>query len=130
MTLIIDVKNDSDFIQINGLDIELTNTPEDLTWKVDELRFSKAQILKELDATQLKLAEAQTRISSLEAQAAVASPVSTNATKIVVREIANGYLTPTRDNKISVIKMVRLLTTMGLKEAKDLVDAEWPYKPY
>ncbi len=40
-----------------------------------------------------------------------------------VKDSANIVLTSAGSNKIAVIKEIRTITTLGLKEAKDLVDA-------
>jgi large subunit ribosomal protein L7/L12 len=48
--------------------------------------------------------------------AAAAAPVAEEQTEF------NAILTAAGDNKVSVIKVVRAITGLGLKEAKDLVD--------
>lgn len=48
--------------------------------------------------------------------AAAAAPVAEEQTEF------NAILTSAGDNKVSVIKVVRAITGLGLKEAKDLVD--------
>ncbi|HWX25778.1 MAG TPA: 50S ribosomal protein L7/L12, partial [Vicinamibacteria bacterium] len=48
--------------------------------------------------------------------AAAAAPVAEEKTEFAV------HLTSTGDKKINVIKVVREVTSLGLKEAKDLVD--------
>ncbi|OGT51628.1 MAG: 50S ribosomal protein L7/L12 [Gammaproteobacteria bacterium RIFCSPHIGHO2_12_FULL_42_13] len=59
------------------------------------------------------------------AAVAVAAPVAGAAGAAAVEEKTefNVILTKAGDNKINVIKVVRELTSLGLKEAKDLVEA-------
>lgn len=59
------------------------------------------------------------------ASAAVAAPVGGGATVVEVEEKTefDVILTSVGDKKINVIKAVREVTSLGLKEAKDLVEA-------
>jgi large subunit ribosomal protein L7/L12 len=59
------------------------------------------------------------------AAAAVAVAAPTGAAAAAPAEVKNEFdviLTASGDNKVSVIKAVRAVTTLGLKEAKDLVE--------
>ena len=53
--------------------------------------------------------------------AAAGAPVAAEA--VEVKDSFNVELTATGDNKIGVIKVIRELTQMGLKEAKDMTEA-------
>ncbi len=53
---------------------------------------------------------------------AVAAPAGSNAPVAEVKDKFEVVLTASGDNKINVIKEVRVITGLGLKEAKDLVD--------
>ena len=53
--------------------------------------------------------------------AAAGAPVTAEA--VEVKDSFNVELTATGDNKIGVIKVIRELTQMGLKEAKDMTEA-------
>ena len=56
------------------------------------------------------------------AVAAVAAPVAAGGEAAAVQEAFDVVLTSTGDKKIQVLKVVRDVTGLGLKEAKDLVD--------
>ena len=75
------------------------------------------QGLSLLDASQLvKLLEEKLGVSAAAASVAVAAPAEEKTEFSVV-------LTGVGANKINVIKAVREVTSLGLKEAKDLVDS-------
>ena len=74
----------------------------------------------------LKLAEEELGIKPAAAVAAVAGPAAAAAPAEEAAEEQTEFtvtLTAVGDSKINVIKAVRELTQLGLKEAKDLVDA-------
>jgi large subunit ribosomal protein L7/L12 len=73
-----------------------------------------AQLVKELEETLGVSAAAAAPVAV--AGAAAAAPVVEAQTEFTV------ILTATGPNKINVIKAVREVTSLGLKEAKDLVD--------
>ena len=57
------------------------------------------------------------------AAVAVAGPAAGPAAAAAEQTEFDVFLTAIGDNKVSVIKAVRAITGLGLKEAKDLVDA-------
>lgn len=59
---------------------------------------------------------------SAAAAVAVAAPAAAAAAPAEAKNEFDVILTASGDNKVSVIKAVRAVTTLGLKEAKDLVD--------
>jgi len=62
---------------------------------------------------------------SAAAAVAVAAPAGGGAAAAAPAEVKNEFdviLTASGDNKVAVIKAVRACTTLGLKEAKDLVE--------
>jgi large subunit ribosomal protein L7/L12 len=63
-------------------------------------------------------------VSAAAAAVAVAGPAAAGAGAAVAEEQTefSVMLTGVGDNKVNVIKVVRALTGLGLKEAKDLVD--------
>ncbi|WP_321477802.1 50S ribosomal protein L7/L12 [uncultured Paludibaculum sp.] len=79
-----------------------------------------------LEASQLvKLLEEKLGVSAAAAAVAVAAPAAGAAAAAPVEEKTefNVILTAAGANKINVIKVVREVTSLGLKEAKDLVEA-------
>ena len=67
--------------------------------------------------------EMETKFGVSAAAAAVAAPAAAAAAAPAeVKEAFDVVLTAAGDNKVSVIKAVRAVTTLGLKEAKDLVE--------
>ena len=79
-----------------------------------------------LEASQLvKLLEEKLGVSAAAASVAVAAPAAGGAAAAVVEEKTEFavVLTGAGANKINVIKVVREVTSLGLKEAKDLVEA-------
>ena len=78
-----------------------------------------------LEASQLvKLLEEKLGVSAAAASVAVAAPAGGGAAASPVEEKTEFavVLTAVGANKINVIKVVREVTSLGLKEAKDLVD--------
>jgi large subunit ribosomal protein L7/L12 len=79
-----------------------------------------------LEASQLvKLLEEKLGVSAAAASVAVAAPAGGAAAPAAAAEEKTEFtviLTAAGANKINVIKAVREVTTLGLKEAKDLVD--------
>ncbi len=59
---------------------------------------------------------------SAAAAVAVAAPAAAGAAAVEEQTEFNVILTAAGDNKVNVIKAVRTITGLGLKEAKDLVD--------
>ena len=62
---------------------------------------------------------------SAAAAVAVAAPAAGGGAAAAPAEVKNEFdviLTASGDNKVAVIKAVRAVTTLGLKEAKDLVE--------
>jgi len=84
------------------------------------------QSLSLLEASQLvKLLEEKLGVSAAAASVAVAAPAGGAAPAAAPVEEKTEFtvvLTATGANKINVIKAVREVTSLGLKEAKDLVD--------
>jgi len=79
-----------------------------------------------LEASQLvKLLEEKLGVSAAAAAVAVAAPAGAAAAAAPVEEQTEFtvVLTAVGANKINVIKAVREVTSLGLKEAKDLVEA-------
>jgi large subunit ribosomal protein L7/L12 len=78
-----------------------------------------------LEASQLvKMLEEKLGVSAAAAAVAVAAPAAGGAAPAAVEEKTEFtvILTAAGANKINVIKAVREVTSLGLKEAKDLVD--------
>ncbi len=75
-----------------------------------------AQLVKELEETLGVSAAAAAPVMVAGGGAAAAAPVAEAQTEFAV------ILTAAGANKINVIKAVREVTSLGLKEAKDLVD--------
>lgn len=80
-----------------------------------------------LEASQLvKLLEEKLGVSAASAAVAVAAPAAGGAAAAAPAEEKtefNVVLTSAGANKINVIKVVREVTSLGLKEAKDLVES-------
>ena len=96
------------------------------------MALSKAEIidaiasLSVLELSELiKDLEEKFGVSAAAAAVAVAAPVAGGAAPAAAGEEKTEFdviLTSAGDNKVNVIKAVRELTALGLKEAKDLVD--------
>jgi large subunit ribosomal protein L7/L12 len=77
-----------------------------------------------LEAAQLsKLLEEKWGVSAAAPVAAAAAPGAAAAAPAEVKDEFNVILAAAGDKKINVIKAVREITGLGLKEAKDLVEA-------
>ncbi len=78
-----------------------------------------------LEASELvKLLEEKLGVSAAAAAVAVAAPAGGAAAPVAEEKTEfNVVLTGAGANKINVIKVVREITSLGLKEAKDLVEA-------
>ena len=85
---------------------------------VDELSS-----LTVLEAAELaKLLEAKWGVSAAAAVATAAAPAAAAAAPVEEKTEFTVMLTAAGDKKIEVIKEVRAITSLGLKEAKDLVE--------
>jgi len=93
---------------------ELDKELEDLAGKLDKLTLIQAsQLVKHLEKRWGVSAAAPVAMAA--APVAAAAPKEEKTTFNVILEAAG-------DKKIQVIKEVRAITSLGLKEAKDLVD--------
>lgn len=90
----------------------------DLAKLVDQL--SELSVLEAAELS--KLLEEKWGVSAA-APAAVAAVAGPGAAAAEVKDEFQVVLTAAGDNKINVIKEVRAITGLGLKEAKDLVEA-------
>jgi large subunit ribosomal protein L7/L12 len=97
---------------------------------MSEAQLSRDQVkdylknLSLIDAAALvKELEAELGVSAAAPVAAAAAPAAAAAAAAPEKEEFNVVLTGSGDKKIQVIKVVRELTGLGLKEAKDLVDS-------
>jgi len=91
-----------------------------------DLNALKDQIkgLTLLEASQLvKMLEEELGVSAAAASVAVAAAPAAAAAPAEEKTEFNVILTAAGANKINVIKVVREVTSLGLKEAKDLVEA-------
>jgi large subunit ribosomal protein L7/L12 len=91
-----------------------------------DLNALKDQIkeLTLLEASQLvKMLEEELGVSAAAASVAVAAAPAAAAAAVEEKTEFNVILTAAGANKINVIKVVREVTSLGLKEAKDLVEA-------
>ena len=95
------------------------------------MAVSKADILEAissmsvLDLSEL-IKEMEEKFGVSAAAAAVAAPAAGAAPAAAAEEKSefDVHLTAVGDNKVNVIKAVREITGLGLKEAKDIVDAD------
>lgn len=92
------------------------------------MAIAKAEILESIaNMTVLELSELikemeeKFGVSAAAAVAVAAAPAAT-ATAVEEQTEFSVILTAAGDNKVNVIKVVRAVTGLGLKEAKDLVD--------
>jgi large subunit ribosomal protein L7/L12 len=90
----------------------------DLQTLVDDL--SKLTVLEAADLA--KMLEEKWGVSAAAAVAVAAAPGGTAAAPVEEKTEFTVVLTAIGDKKIEVIKEVRALTGLGLKEAKDLVE--------
>ena len=91
----------------------------DLSKIVDEL--SKLTVLEAADLA--KMLEEKWGVTAAAAVAVAAGPAGAGATPAEEKTEFTVMLAAVGDKKIEVIKEVRALTGLGLKEAKDLVEA-------
>jgi large subunit ribosomal protein L7/L12 len=84
--------------------------------QIQGLTLLEASQLVKLLEEKLGVSAAAAAVAAAPAGAAAAAPVVEEKTEFTV------VLTAAGANKINVIKVVRELTSLGLKEAKDLVD--------
>jgi large subunit ribosomal protein L7/L12 len=75
-----------------------------------------SQLIKEMEEKFGVSAAAAVAVAGPASGAAPAAPAAEEQTEFTV------MLTGAGDNKVNVIKVVRAVTSLGLKEAKDLVD--------
>ena len=91
------------------------------------MAVSKEEILNTISSMSVLelselIKEMETKFGVSAAAAAVAAPATAAAAPAEVKDAFDVILTAAGDNKVSVIKAVRAVTTLGLKEAKDLVE--------
>jgi len=70
----------------------------------------------------IKLMEEKFGVSAAAAAVAVAAPAASAAPAVEEQTEFTVVLTGAGENKVNTIKIVRAITGLGLKEAKDLVD--------
>ncbi|HLQ26501.1 MAG TPA: 50S ribosomal protein L7/L12 [Acidiferrobacterales bacterium] len=94
------------------------------------MALSKQEILDSiasmsvLDLSELiKDMEQKFGVSAAAATVAVAAPAAGAAAPVAEKEAFDVVLASVGDNKVGVIKAVRAVTSLGLKEAKDLVES-------
>jgi large subunit ribosomal protein L7/L12 len=90
----------------------------DLAKLVDEL--SSLTVLEAADLS--KLLEEKWGVSAAAPVAAAAAPAAAAAAPVEAQTEFTVVLTKVGDKKINVIKEIRTITGLGLKEAKDLVE--------
>jgi large subunit ribosomal protein L7/L12 len=73
-------------------------------------------------STLIKEMEEKFGVSAAATAVAVAAPAAAAAAAVEEKTEFDVILTACGDNKVNVIKVVRAVTGLGLKEAKDLVD--------
>jgi large subunit ribosomal protein L7/L12 len=93
------------------------------------MAVSKAEILDAIAgmsvlelSEMIKDMEEKFGVSAAATAVAVAAPAAGGAAAAEEKTEFNVVLTGAGDNKVNVIKVVRTITGLGLKEAKDLVD--------
>ena len=92
------------------------------------MAVSKEEILNTISSMSVLelselIKEMETKFGVSAAAVAVAAPAAgAAAAPAEVKDAFDVILTASGDNKVSVIKAVRAVTTLGLKEAKDLVE--------
>ena len=91
------------------------------------MAVSKEEILNTISSMSVLelselIKEMETKFGVSAAAVAVAAPSAAVAAPAEVKDAFDVILTAAGDNKVSVIKAVRAVTTLGLKEAKDLVE--------
>jgi large subunit ribosomal protein L7/L12 len=94
------------------------------------MSVSKEEILSTISSMSVLelselIKEMETKFGVSAAAVAVAGPAAGGAAAAAPAEVKNEFdviLVAAGDNKVGVIKAVRAVTTLGLKEAKDLVE--------
>jgi large subunit ribosomal protein L7/L12 len=92
------------------------------------MAVSKEEILNTISSMSVLelselIKEMETKFGVSAAAVAVAAPAAAAAAAPAeVKDAFDVILTASGDNKVAVIKAVRAVTTLGLKEAKDLVE--------
>ncbi|WP_372523972.1 50S ribosomal protein L7/L12 [Sulfuricaulis sp.] len=91
------------------------------------MAVSKEEILNTISSMSVLelselIKEMETKFGVSAAAVAVAAPTAAAAAPAEVKDAFDVILTAAGENKVSVIKAVRAVTTLGLKEAKDLVE--------
>jgi large subunit ribosomal protein L7/L12 len=92
------------------------------------MAVSKEEILNTISSMSVLelselIKEMETKFGVSAAAVAVAAPAAgAAAAPVEVKDAFDVILTAAGENKVSVIKAVRAVTTLGLKEAKDLVE--------
>ncbi|MCR4347215.1 MAG: 50S ribosomal protein L7/L12 [Sulfuricaulis sp.] len=91
------------------------------------MAVSKEEILNTISSMSVLelselIKEMETKFGVSAAAVAVAAPAAAAAAPAEVKDAFDVILAAAGDNKVAVIKAVRAVTTLGLKEAKDLVE--------
>ncbi len=91
------------------------------------MAVSKEEILNTISSMSVLelselIKEMETKFGVSAAAVAVAAPAAAAAAPAEVKDAFDVILAASGDNKVAVIKAVRAVTTLGLKEAKDLVE--------
>jgi large subunit ribosomal protein L7/L12 len=89
--------------------------------KEDVVKFIEGMTVLELSEL-VKELEEKFGVSAAAPVAAVQSAAKSEAAQVEEKTEFDAILTGFGDQKIQVIKVVRAITSLGLKEAKDLVD--------
>lgn len=92
------------------------------------MSVSKEEILKSISSMSVLelselIKEMEEKFGVSAAAVAVAAPAADAAPAAEVKDAFDVILAAVGDNKVGVIKAVRAVTTLGLKEAKDLVES-------
>jgi len=91
------------------------------------MAVSKEEILNTISSMSVLelselIKEMETKFGVSAAAVAVAAPAAVAAAPAEAKDAFDVILAASGDNKVAVIKAVRAVTTLGLKEAKDLVE--------
>jgi large subunit ribosomal protein L7/L12 len=92
------------------------------------MAVSKEEILNSISSMSVLelselIKEMETKFGVSAAAVAAAAPAAAAAPVAEAKDAFDVILSATGDNKVGVIKAVRAVTTLGLKEAKDLVES-------
>lgn len=102
---------------------EETKTPVEVPEKFKSL-VESIEVMSVLDLADLvKVLEDKFGVSVAAPAMMIAAAPAAGVVEAEEKTYFDVEITATGDNKINVIKAVRTLTSLGLKEAKDLVDA-------